>query len=70
MTMSKYEPLWQHIQRQTTPELVMSFDKIKEILGFPIDHSFLSYKKELAGFGYEVAKISLKDKTVRFTKTK
>lgn len=67
--MSKYEPLWQYIGTQTAPELILSFDEIKHILGFPIDHSFLNYKKELLEHGYEVAKISLKEKTVRFAKT-
>lgn len=39
-----------------------------EILGFPIDHSFLNYKKELLAYGYTVGKISLKDQTVKFEK--
>ena len=32
----------------------------------PIDHSFLRYKKDLAGYGFEVGKISMKEKTVSF----
>ena len=31
---------------------------------FDIDHSFLTYKKELLEYGYEVAKISIKEKYV------
>lgn len=34
------------------------------ILGFPIDHSFLKYKKELSEYGYQVGKISMKEETV------
>ena len=41
-----------------------NFEKIKEILGFDIDHSFLTYKKELKEYGYEVCKISMKEKIV------
>ena len=41
---------------------------IKNVLGFEIDHSFLNYKKELLEYGYEVFKISLKEKTVLFNK--
>ena len=46
----------------------MTFDEIKEVLGFPIDHSFLNYKKELSEFGYQTGKISLKEQTVIFKK--
>lgn len=60
--MSKYEPLWQYIK--TNDVSILSFEKIKEILGFDIDHSFLTYKKELKEYGYEVCKISLKEKIV------
>lgn len=64
--MSKYEPLWEHVGKTGESDLTMSFDQIEQILGFPIDHSFLNYKKELEPRGYEVEKISLKNKTVRF----
>ena len=40
--------------------------KLKKILGFPIDHSFLKYKKELIQYGYEVGKISMKEQTIVF----
>lgn len=48
----------------------LSFDKIQKILGFPIDHSFLNYKKELERYGYRVNKIHLKEKSVLFEKVK
>ena len=64
--MSKYEALWNHIKELDKDSFKMSFDEIRDILGFEIDHSFLNYKKELKGYGYEVGKISLKEKTVAF----
>lgn len=66
--MSKYEPLWKTLQSNGSPQLRLSFDEIKDILGFEIDHSFLNYKKEAPEFGYQVGKISLKEKHVTFLK--
>ena len=40
--------------------------EIEKAAGPPIDHSFLHYKKELPDYGFEVKKISLKNKTVKF----
>lgn len=34
----------------------------------PIDHSLLTYKKELLSYGYKVEKISMKEHTVTFEK--
>lgn len=62
--MSKYEPLWKYIKENNKGEYKLSYDEIKDILGFNIDHSFLMYKKELKEYGYTVKKISLKDKVV------
>lgn len=42
----------------------------EKILGFDIDHSFLTYKKEAEEFGYEVGKISMKGKPVIFNRGK
>lgn len=66
--MSKYNPLWDHIKNKGDLRLMLSFDEIQSILGFPIDHSFLNYKKELKEFGYEVEKISLKNKMIIFNR--
>jgi hypothetical protein len=66
--MSKYEPLWKHLQVDGSQTLRITFEEIKTILGFEIDHSFLTYKKEAAQFGYQVGKISLKEKHVTFSK--
>lgn len=33
-----------------------------------MNHSFLTYKKELKEYGYEVEKISMKEKTITFNK--
>ncbi len=66
--MSKYEPLWKYLRENNKENYKLSYTEIKNILGFDIDHSFLTYKKELKEYGYEVSKISIKEKTVIFTK--
>jgi hypothetical protein len=66
--MSKYEPLWQHLQTNGRDTFRLTFEEIKAITGFDIDHSFLTYKKEAKEYGYEVGKISLKEKHVTFNK--
>lgn len=68
--MSKYEPLWRYIKENNKIEYKLSYDEIKDILGFNIDRSFFKYKKELLEYGYEVSKISLKSKTVFIKKIK
>ena len=69
MTMSKYEPLWDWVGKQTAKNLTLTFAEIQQILDFPIDHSFLNDKKELLAYGYQVGKISIKNQTVDFQKT-
>ena len=64
--MSKYQPLWEHIQTINADKLSLSYGEIESILGFPIDHSFLTYKKELLDYGWNVKKISMKEQTVLF----
>ena len=66
--MSKYDALWNYVHNSGDQTLTVTFDDVEQIAGIPIDHSFLTYKKELIEYGYEVEKISLKDKTVRFRK--
>ena len=44
-------------------------EQIQEIAGIPIDHSFLKCKKELTDYGYQVGKISMKERTVIFKRT-
>ncbi len=65
---SKYEPLWTYLKENGKDSCKLSYDEIKSVLGFDIDHSFLSYKKEAKNYGYEVGKISMKEKTVIFNK--
>ncbi len=62
--MSKYEPLWNYIKENNREEYKLSYEDVKNILGFEIDHSFLIYKKELIEYGYEVKKISMKEKLI------
>ncbi len=66
--MSKYQPLWNHIKEKQKANYKLTYEEIKSILGLEIDHSFLTYKKELKEYGYEVSKISMKDKIVTFNK--
>lgn len=66
--MSKYEPLWNYLKENKKDDYILTYDEIKNILDFAIDHSFLTYKKEVKEYGYEVAKISLKEKTIIFKK--
>ncbi len=66
--MSKYNSLWEFVQKNGSETLKLTFDEIQTIAGVPIDHSFLRYKKELTEYGYEVGKISMKEKTVIFNK--
>lgn len=66
--MSKYEPLWKYIKEKDEEYYKLTYEEIKNILGFEIDHSFLTYKNELKEYGYEVIKISMKDKVVIFNK--
>lgn len=66
--MSKYDPLWDYLKIQDKPQIQLTFSDIKDILGFEIDHSFLTYKKELLTYGYQVGKISLKNQTIDFAK--
>lgn len=66
--MSKYEPLWRYLKENNKDYYKLSYEEIKKILGFEIDHSFLTYKGEAKDYKYEVSKISLKEKMVTFTK--
>ncbi len=67
--MSKYNALWDYIAAREEPSFRLTFDEIRQIAGLEIDHSFLTYKKELLAFGWQVGKILLKEQTVEFRKT-
>lgn len=60
--MSKYDPLWRYFENRDEAEIVLLFDDIRGILGFPLDHSFLNFKKELEAFHYRVKKNQLERK--------
>jgi len=66
--LSKYNSLWDFVQKKGSQSFKLTFDEIKDIAGIPIDHSFLNYKKELMEYGYQVGKISMKEQTVVFNK--
>ncbi len=67
--MSKYDALWTYLKNSPQESLTLTFKEIQEITGFPLDHSFLNYKKELAGYGWQAGKISMKNQTAFFKKT-
>lgn len=64
--MDKYSKLWEYISDQGKDSLELTFDQIGQISGVPLDHSFLSYKKNLLSYGFEVEHIFMKKKLVRF----
>lgn len=66
--MSKYDKLWTYIRDRGEGSFLLTFGEIEEILGFPMDHSFLNCKKELPEYGYQVGKISMKQQAVVFEK--
>ena len=66
--MSKYDKLWEYIKNTDEPSLKLTFEEIGNIAGAVLDHSFLSFKKELTEYGYTVGKISMKEQTVIFNK--
>ena len=66
--MSKYEPLWAWIKENGTESFSLTFAEIEKIAGLPIDHSFLTYEKELPDYGFQVKKISMKEQKVLFEK--
>ena len=67
--MSKYDALWEWIRENGTDSFNLTFAEIEQIAGLPIDHSFLTYKKELMDYGYQVGKASMKEQTVFFQKS-
>lgn len=68
--MSKYDALWNYVQKNGKESLLMTFAEIQQAAEIPIDHSFLKYKKELTEYGYQVGKISMKEQTIVFSKRK
>ena len=43
--MSKYNALWEYVQKTGSPSMKLSFAEIRDIAGIEIDHSFLNYKR-------------------------
>lgn len=65
---SPYQALWEYLQGQREEKLLLSFEEICHVNGTPLNHAFLSHKKELEAYGWRVEKISLKNQTVSFCK--
>jgi len=68
--MSKYQLLWDYVKENGTDSFILTYAEIEKITGFPIDHSFLTYKKELTEYGFNVGKISMKEQTISVNKLK
>lgn len=68
--MSKYDPLWQWIAENGSDQFLLTWEEIEQIAGIPVDHSFLTFKKELTVYGFQVGKISMKNRTIAFEKLK
>lgn len=43
--MSKYNTLWEYVQRQGSQSFKLTFDEIQNIAGVPVDHSFFITKR-------------------------
>ena len=50
--MSKYEPLWNWLKENDRDDYKLSYEEMKEIMGFELDHTFLNYKKESKEYCY------------------
>ena len=66
--MSKYDALWKYVSEVGKDSFTLTYAEIENVAGTPIDHSFLTYKKELLKYGYKVGKISMKEQKVEFIK--
>ena len=54
--MSKYLPLWEYVSKRNDESFSLSFDEMEALLGFHVDYSFLTYKKEFSDCGAKVEK--------------
>ena len=68
--MSKYDSLWKWIRENKTDDFRLTYAEIENIAGVPVDHSFLTFKKELLQYGFRVGKIAMKEKAVTFEKSR
>ena len=67
--MDKYAKLWEYVANQGKDSLELTFDQIGQISGVPLDQSFLSCKKDLLPYGFQVDHIFLKKGLVRFKRS-
>lgn len=64
--MSKYDLLWQAVRQSEADTLTLTLEEAARLAGVPIDHSFLTFKRELSAYGYSVKRVSLKAQTLTF----
>ena len=68
--MDKYSELWEYFADKNAAEIKLSFEELQNIVWIEIDHSFLTYKKNLEEYWYKVEKFSQKERFVIFKKLK
>ena len=59
--MSKYNALWEYVQKSGKESFQLTFEEIQMIAGVPSDHSFLKYKCALGNSNplfYKASEIS------------
>lgn len=66
--MGKYTKLWEYLVQSNRDNLKLTFEEVEKISGSELNHSFLKCKKELLDYGYELKKISTKNKDIIFVK--
>lgn len=66
--MGKYTKLWEYLVQSNRDTLKLTFEEVETIIGSKLNHSFLKCKKELLDYGYELKKISMKNKDIVFVK--
>ena len=47
--MSKYNALWEYVQKNEKESFRLTFEEIQKIAGIPIDHSFLKIQEGAYG---------------------
>ncbi len=56
--MSRYLKLWGYIKEQSSDILKLTCEEIEKIASIALDHSFLTYKKELLEYGWKVKRFT------------
>lgn len=52
--MSKYQALWEYVREKECKSLKLTFDEIADIVGIPLDHSFLNKQTDSITVRFQV----------------